>query len=347
MPSPIQITPPLPPPKLGAGPSPGRQQGTYMSSDAPMQSDAHIAHLSVYRSPGPAVSAELVFPTTTTTLPDGTTQSVTFTKTTVQDLASRFPLNEDVLTSASSSTLAPGTGRSATIPVHSSPQQGRSGEQFVNHPSRQTGHIPPESYLTPNWAPVTQPKQQMSRPSHEENDIPIPIPPPRAASAAPSMSHFAPSHGIQTDGHPSANTNGPTFNVSQYPTRPQATPLQAKPLPEPVHSGLYAPSKNLQSSMQQNAPAVLATTTPTLTNHSPSRSLQQSLKGSPGGNHANSLANVTPKQSPSNRLQTRNGSTDTVQNIPSKSSPNYASRTITTNANTNTQANVSLRPEVF
>lgn len=345
--------------KRMSGSSPGKLHGG-VQLDASSQSPAHVAKLSVYRSPGPAVSAEVVLPTSgTQQLPDGSTQFVSFTQTTVQDLASRFPLNEDVLTSASSSTLAPETGRSTALPAlpERSPQQQRreSGEHFGQFDPRMNapqaaGSFVPESLMSPSWAPATssQPKQMGQR-AFEENDMPIPIPAPRSMSVAPNAQYLSDSRSQKHSLPPIPG--GPA--VAQTLTRPQPMPLQTRNgtaygQQENSYGAAHAPSRTQQNTSQATIPpGAIPPSSLYPSNHSPSRSIQQITKGSPNGSNGLALANGTPKHSPSSRLAGRNGSTDTVYGGPGKSSPNHAGKTIAAqpNSNSNTQPNVSSRTD--
>ncbi len=82
-------------------------------------------------------------------------------------------------------------------------------------------------------------------------------------------------------------------------------------------------------------------------NHSPARSTQQTIKGSPASAQTGAqLAGATPKHSPSQRLHGRNGSTDTVQFAPpAKSSPNYTTKSVQPNMTNSQQAYVSSRTD--
>lgn len=349
------------PPKHGTGSSPGKAPGIQFASDPASHSPARIARLSMYRSPGLAVSTEVILPTTITNLPDGSTQTVTMTQTTVQDLASRFPLNEDVLTSASSSTLAPGTGQSPlpALPGQSPQQQRRnSAEQFDHsdprlNTSRTIGNPPPEYLLSPDWAPggASQSKVATQRPYHEDNNVPIPIPGPRSMPSGPPAVHL---HSYQNDSRSQKQTLPPLPGAAptlQSGPRPQLTPLQSK-VPatygpaDGAYGGSYTPPR--QNTAQTPIPPGLnGTASLHPSNHSPSRSVQQIAKGSPNsGTNGIALGNVTPKYSPSVRLAGRNGSTDTVYGGPAKSSPNNATKSIATHpTNNHLQPNVSLRPD--
>lgn len=343
--------------KRASGSSPGKLHGVQLD-----QSPAHIAKLSVYRSPGPAVSAEVVLPTTGTQLPDGSTQFVSFTQTTVQDLASKFPLNEDVLTSASSSTLAPGTGRSGALPAlpDRSPQQQRrqSGEHFGQVDSRANasqpvGSFAPESFLSPNWAPAPgNPTKQANQRPFDENDVPIPIPAPRSMSTAPTGTA---AQYYQGDSRSQKQTLPPIPGALQPASRPQPTPLQSRGAPtygqqDNSYGQPCAAPRATRDSWQAAVPPNQLPASPLHpSNNSPSRSIQQITKGSPNGSNGIVLGNGTPKHSPSSRLAGRNGSTDTVYGGPGKSSPNNAAKAMAAQPNNtnniNLQHNVSSRPD--
>jgi hypothetical protein len=331
------------PPKNPSGYSPG--QGTQFPPDFSSQSAPHIASLSVYQHPGPAVSAEIILPVGATELPDGTRQIVTVTQTTVKDLAAKFPLNEDMLTSASSSTLA-GNSPSANHqgPSNNTPPQPRRSSDDQPRPM---GGFAAESMLSPNWVPTpaSQSKSLGARNAFDENDIPIPIPAPRTMASAQAMSSY---QMTQADSRTQKQVLPPlpiAQVASQQTSRPQPTPLQSKgtntynqpdtPYAVQNTSGRYPLGSGTQ------APAGMYTHP---SNHSPSRSLQQTIKGSPAsGSNGALLGNGTPKYSPSQRLQGRNGSTDTVQMPPTKSSPSYPAKSMQSNQPNNQQPYASSR----
>ncbi|KAI0690046.1 hypothetical protein BC835DRAFT_1366235 [Cytidiella melzeri] len=338
------------PPKNGSGYSPGKIQGTQFSSNSSTFSSAHL-NLSVYQTPGPAISAEIILPTGTTDLPDGSTQFVTVTQTTVKDLAARFPLNEDVLTSASSSTLA-GTAHQQTASGSTPPQQRKD---HVEQP-RHTGNYMPDSMLSPNWAatPASQSKPLGSRNPYDENDVPIPIPAPRTTAWA-QATVSAPIHQVQTSDPRGQKQTLPPLPItsasSQQSSRPQPTALQSRGpgvygQPELAYGNHYATSRASQNTSMQAPVSIQASSSFHPSNNSPSRSLQQTIKGSPAsGNNGPSLAAATPKHSPSQRLHARNGSTDTVQAAPVKSSPNHQAKSMQSNITNAQQPYVSSRTD--
>lgn len=318
-----QNTPPL---KQASGTPPTKAVEPTLHADD-VQTPKHYARLSVYRSSGPAVSTELILPASQEPTQ---TQFVTVNSTTVKDLAAKFPLNEDFLTSASSSTLNGGTGRSAQAPGAAA----QGGQQVVDLTDYQTRHgrapIPmPEAWTNPGYAlGAAQPTKQAL---HSENEVPIPIPGPRTAMTVPATPRLQP-------------TVPPAY-PPQSSARPQATPLQNKPTY--LSSQPYVPASAATSAMPaapkniSGAPGIL-----NAASNSPAHSLQQPLKGSPSTLNAVPLVSGTPKQSPSNRIKARNGSSDTVVYPGAKASPSHSTKQISQRtSNGNLQAYAPSRPD--
>lgn len=201
-PSPARAPPDLPPkPSYGTPPMKAADSQIPDNFNAP----GHHARLSVYHPLQHKASAELFVHNTQ----QPQTQSVTVNTTSVKDLAARFPLNEDVLTSAASSTLNGGTDRSdqgtAAAAQHA---QGRYSAQ------RDPARDPPPQI----WHPTESQNASAThkRSGHPENDVPVPIPYPKSG--------FMPATAVP----PAAAA------------RPQAIPLQAKPSTAPPQG--YLPS---------------------------------------------------------------------------------------------------------
>lgn len=321
------------------------------SADPPTHPASHTTNYGVYQMAGPAISAEVILPTGATDLPDGSRQFVTVTQTTVKDLAARFPLNEDVLTSASSSTLA-GNAPPATQPPapsgYTPPQQRRGSIDQA----RANGANGPDHMLTPNWVltPASQQKSLGGRNAYDENDIPIPIPAPRTMTAASPVTPAPYYQSTQSGDSRNQKQTLPqppnSAGLAQPSSRPQPTPLQPRGpggygQPEPGYPAQYTSTRNTQA-----PPGIQTSSSLHPSNHSPSRSVQQTIKGSPAsGGNGTLLINATPKQSPSQRLHGRNGSTDTVQAVPAKSSPNYPSKSMQPITNNASQPYVSSRTD--
>lgn len=288
---------------------------------------AHHARLSVYHSPDHAASAEFFVPVST----QPQTQFVTVNSTTVRDLAAKFPLNEDFLTSASSSTLNGGTGRPAQVPPAPA-QYAPPGMDTAAHsyPARQPI---PQSWLPPDHHGATASHKQ-----HVlfENEVPIPVPYPRSAT---------PGHGLSSAMPPS------TTAQQQTAARPQTMPLQSKTLsmpPQPYAPTHAAPSlaniapKTAQAPVSSSASGHL-----NAASHSPAQSFQQPPQRSPSIlNGVPLTGGGTPKNSPSMRLKNRNGSTDTVVYPGAKASPSHSTKHIPhRSSNGNLQATPSSRPD--
>ena len=289
------------------------------------------AKFDVYRSPGPTVAAEVTLPGSQQ---PPQTQFVTVNTTTVKDLAAKFPLNEDVLTSASSSTLNAGTGRSAqgfAVSGAAAPQVVDLTDQNVLSGRSAL----PESWLSPSYS--TAPYKSSGQPTRTENDAPIPIPAPRGPAVTPavdSRGHSQPvsaSHGQQT-------------------LRPQANPPQTKSAATSVPSYLPAHlAQGVQSVSQKgtgSTPLNASSAYGNVSSNSPARSTQQPLQRSPSTINAVPPGGGTPKQS-SFKLKSRNGSSDTVVYPVTKPSPTQSVKPIAhRTSNTNLQANASARPDM-
>lgn len=303
-PSPAHATPSLPP-KLSHGTPPTKSADTQVRSDN-LHATGHHASISVYHPLQHKASAEFFVPGTQ----QPQTQSVTVNSTTVKDLAAKFPLNEDILTSASSSTLNGGTNRSDQGPVAAAQYP------FGGHAITQSNVVrDPAPQI---WFP---PESQNATASHRhnaqaENDVPIPIPYPKTGYMPPPA-------------------------MPSTATRPQATPLQPKTPIAPPHAPPYAAPHSANTGLK---------TTPAPGNYNPAsysplQNLQQPSQRSPSTLNGIPLTSGgTPKQSSSMRLKTRNGSTDTVVYPGAKASPSHSARHITHRTSSGT-LQASSRPD--
>ncbi|GJE90838.1 hypothetical protein PsYK624_069820 [Phanerochaete sordida] len=298
-PSPAHAPPSLPP-KTSHGTPPTK------TADTQVHATGHHASISVYHPLQHKASAEFFVPGTQ----QPQTQSVTVNSTTVKDLAAKFPLNEDVLTSASSSTLNGGTNRSDQGPAAAAQYP------FGGHAIAQSNAVrDPAPQI---WLP---PESQNTTASHRhnaqaENDIPIPIPYPKTGYMPPSA-------------------------VPSAATRPQATPLQPKTPIAPPHVPSYA----APHSANTGSKATPAPGTYNPASYSPLQNLQQPPQRSPSTLNGIPLTSGgTPKQSSSMRLKTRNGSTDTVVYPGAKASPSHSARHIT-HRTSNGTLQASSRPD--
>ncbi|EKM55553.1 uncharacterized protein PHACADRAFT_209070 [Phanerochaete carnosa HHB-10118-sp] len=295
------------PTKISHGTPPTKNIDAQIRHDG-TNAPGHHAKLNIYHSPHYAASAEIFVPG----MHQPQTQSVTVNTTTVKDLAAKFPLNEDILTSASSSTLNAGTNRSEQGPAALAQYPPGANLTTQGYPNRE---LVPQVWLPPDNHNTTASQKQ---PAPFENDVPIPIPYPKSMipGSAPSQP-MASSAAYQQQ--PSA--------------RPQATPLQSKtsPMPPQAHIPTHTVPNpvNVAPKIAQPPVSTSASGNFSAASHSPGQSFQQPPQRSPSTlNGIPLMSSGTPKQSPSMRLKARNGSTETVVYPGAKASPSHSARHI-------------------
>ncbi|CAL1704389.1 unnamed protein product [Somion occarium] len=272
----------------------------YPDASTQLQSSAHIAKLSVYRSPDPPVSADLYLPKY---------NSHTGQQHQPAPLLSKLPLNED------SDTRQMG--------VHSSAGYGNSfGSSHAPSNFPQPTAVPSNS--TPSQRPQPAPGEDTPRAA------PLPIPEPRRTySSTPAPVSEQQSSQSYNPRSPKQSVAAPTQTLSASPwqnSRPQVSPTQGKSNTLPSNQSLYeAASAAVDNSYGQSNPqassrvAQLQTVpvTGSTSSHSPRNAQLNSLRSPAAG---------TPKQSSPGRLHPRNGSNDTITLAnTTKASPSGAS----------------------
>ncbi|KAJ3552949.1 hypothetical protein NM688_g3883 [Phlebia brevispora] len=296
------------------------------TSASTAQPAAHLARLSVYRSPGPAISAELVVPVALNKSHRSSGGDPGKTpRAPAQDLSSRFPLHEDMLTSASSSTLAPGTGRSAAniLPGYS---QHYAADAINQGSSAHPAPVRPSSYTPllenmPGAYGGNTPLKHSAQISRAENETPIPIPVPRVNGGpvqdAATLYQYSGQQQSQISRLATGTSQAKPPQVSSASAYATAHAQGARPVA----------SRYTQQGAQE--PSTMLTAPMATSGHSPHRKTSQQSLQRPSSVHLTPhLGPATPKHSPSARLGTRNGSTDTIQHTPVKNSPNDPYRSL-------------------
>lgn len=351
VPSPAIIPPVLPP----KGPINFKHVEMHLPAGSSVPT-AHIAKLSVYRAPDHPVAAHLVVPTVHGIHPPITisgsqySSDVQRSKHASQDLASKFPLNEEMFASIqlnahnAAKAVAPGSNYHYSRPPTVSEGPGNVSQQHgVALPSRSSTYPPLASStsITTPHVPASSsplrhnlPNPQLGDDTPRANPLPIPLPEAKVPNTSASQQQpvqTAQAGQLYDPRSPkqSLATPAPILSSSYQPSRPLvSSPLQTKqsaPLPTPIPASiadsLNGPVLPPRSAHTGGPPGI---SQPSAHNYSPPRSGQYNQLRSPTVPNVNPLAPATPKQSPSGRLHARNGSNDTItQPTLSKYSPPY------------------------
>lgn len=345
-------------------------------------SAAHFAKLSVYRAPDPPVSAHLVVPTVhgippSFTIHGSQSSDAHRSKLTAQDLSSKFPLNEDALasalTNAHSTARLAGTHPSSSTSQHHSrtaivPEGMGNASQHGAQPPRSSTYPPPASSgnaFAPHAPSSSSPlRHQLPNPVDDTTPKANPLPIPEPKTPNMSTSQQQPVQAMQAGQaydprSPKQNLTTPAPIISSSPyqsSRLPVSPVQSKqpsPLPTPYPLGHSLADSAIASALPSRSvhPGIPpGPYQPSAHNYSPPRNAQYNQLRSPVVPNASSLAPATPKQSPSGRLHVRNGSNDTITQLPtSKPSPpkNPQNSLVQPSSIINLNSNVASRPDTI